>query len=518
MAYRYGDRNQLMLFPPCVDDFVPKDAAVRAYDAMVEALDFKELGIELDSDNVGNPQYDPKAMLKLHLYGTAYGVRSSRKLEREVYYNVSFIWLMGQLKPDHKTIAEFRRKNKKALKKVLEQCARMCIKLGLIEGNTLFVDGSKIRANAAIKNTWTDKRCREALKNVDNRIEEILKECDEADLKEKDMPSLVRMNKELSDSTILKAKVLDILKELKDENSLQLKKQHNTTDPECATMNSNKGTYAGYNAQVVVDEKNALIVSVDAVSDNNDLNQFASQIDQANKILQEPCKTACADSGYSSTEELIKIDKKDITVIVPSQRQASEKDRGEFHKNNFRYDKDNNCYICPEGHKLEFRHPDEEGKIDVYKISDPKTCHECRHFGHCTKSKLGRQINRLWNEEERLKFEARYKLPESQAVYKLRKQKSEHSFGHIKRNLKFDGFLMRGRDGANTEIALAAVCFNMARMITILGIPALIQRLRPLKKFGLIPRIDDSLYEGSHSVTCDKWRLIELCGDLKLQR
>ena len=478
MAYRYGDRDQLMLFPPCVDDFVPKDAAVRAYDAMVEAFDFKELGLELDPDNVGNPQYDPKAMLKLHLYGMAYGVRSSRKLEREVHYNVSFMWLMGQLKPDHKTIAEFRRKNKKALKKVLKQCARMCVKLGLIEGNTLFVDGTKIRANAGIKNTWTEKRCREALKHVDNRIEEILKECDESDLREKDMPSLIKMNKELSDSNALKAKVQDILKELKDENNEQLKKQHNTTDPECATMNSPKGTYAGYNAQVVVDGKNALIVSADVVSDNNDLNQFASQIDQANQTLSNPCKTACADSGYSSTEELIKIDKKDIAVIVPSQRQASEKDRGKFHKNNLLYDKDNNCYICPEGNKLQFYRSDEESKTDVYKISDPKTCRKCRHFRHCTKSKSGRQVSRLWNEESRLKFEARYGQPEAQAIYKLRKQKSEHPFGHIKRNLKFDGFLTRGQDGANAEIALAATCFNMARMITIFGIPALILKLQ----------------------------------------
>ncbi len=478
MAYRYGDRNQLMLFPPCVDDLVPKDAAVRAYDAMVEALDFKELGIELDPNNVGNPEYNPKTMLKLHLYGTSYGVRSSRKLEREVHYNISFIWLMGQLKPDHKTIAEFRRKNKKALKKVLRQCARMRINLGLIEGNTLFVDGSKIRANAAIKNTWTDKRCDEALKNIDNRVEEILKECDEADIREKDMPSFVKMNKELSDSVTLKAKVLDILKELKDENNEQLKKQYNTTDPECAIMNSPKGTYAGYNTQVVVDEKNALIISVDAVSDNNDLNQFASQIDQANQVLGNPCKAACADSGYSSTEELIKIDKQNIDVIVPSRQQSSGKERGKFHKNNFRYDKDSNHYICPKGHKLQFHRSHEEEKVDVYRIGDPNLCRECPRFEHCTKSKSGRQINRLWNEESRLKFEARYRQPQAQAIYKLRKQKSEHPFGHIKRNLKFDSFLTRGRDGANAEMALAAVCFNTARMITILGIPALIQKLQ----------------------------------------
>ena len=179
MAYRYGDRNQLSLFPPSVEDYVPKDAAVRAYDAMVEALDFKELGIEIEPNNVGNPQYDPKAMLKLHIYGIAYGVRSSRKLEREAHYNISFIWLMKQLKPDHKTIAEFRRKNKLALQNVLKQCARMCLKLELVEGNTLFDDGSKIRANASIKNEWTKERCEEALKKADENIDRILKECED---------------------------------------------------------------------------------------------------------------------------------------------------------------------------------------------------------------------------------------------------------------------------------------------------------------------------------------------------
>jgi len=149
MAYRYGDRQQRTLFPQSVDEYIPADAPVRAYDVIVDSFDFDALGIEVNSHKVGCPQYDPIAMLKLLVYGYSYGVRSSRKLERETHYNLSFIWLAGGLKPDHKTIAEFRRKNKSAIKKVLKQCARLCIDLGLIEGNTLFVDGSKIRANAS---------------------------------------------------------------------------------------------------------------------------------------------------------------------------------------------------------------------------------------------------------------------------------------------------------------------------------------------------------------------------------
>ena len=113
-------------------------------------------------------------MLKLLVYEYSYGTRSSRKLERACHHNLSFIWLPSGLKPDHKTIAEFRRKNKEALVKVLKQCAKICIKLNLIEGNTLFVDGTKIRANASIQNTWTKEKAQKALKHIDERISDIL--------------------------------------------------------------------------------------------------------------------------------------------------------------------------------------------------------------------------------------------------------------------------------------------------------------------------------------------------------
>jgi transposase len=471
MAYRYGDRNQLALFPPSVEDYVPKDAAVRAYDALVEALDFRELGISIDPDNVGNPQYDPKAMLKLHIYGMAYGVRSSRKLEREAHYNISFIWLMGQLKPDHKTISEFRRKNKKALQNVLKQCARMCIKLGLIEGNTLFADGSKIRANASIKNKWTKERCEEVLKKTDENIDRILKECEDADLQEEDQPSLIKMQKELSDHRTLKSKINDILKELKDKQETQ----HNTTDPGCAVMNSPKGTYSGYNTQIVVDEKHGLIVTTDVTNENNDCRQFAGQIEQANETLERTCSCACADSGYANTPEVEKIAQQNIKVIVPSKTQVSKKIKP-FAKKNFVYDKEKDCYICPEGNTLTYRYSNNKGDR-TYAL--PKSvCAHCRHFNICTRMRDGKAILRLHDEELKEKFETLYEQPDCQQIYKLRKEKVELPFGHIKRNLMFDSFLLRGRDGAKAEISLAATCFNVARMITLIGITGFIEKLR----------------------------------------
>ena len=283
MAYRYGDRQQKILFPQSIDEYIPDDAPVRAYDAFVDALDLEQLGLAIEPRKVGCPQYAPKVMLKLLVYGYSYGVRSSRKLERETHYNLSFIWLTGGLKPDHKTIAEFRRKNKASLRKVLKQCARLCIDLGLIEGNTLFVDGSKVRANAGINSSWTKQKCLKHLEKIDGRIAEILCECESVDHAERNKASMVQMKKELSDNETLKAKVVEILNKLNTEG----KKSINSTDQDCAKIHGRQGSHAGYNIQSVVDEKHGLIVSSDVVNENNDLHQFADQIEQANETLEK---------------------------------------------------------------------------------------------------------------------------------------------------------------------------------------------------------------------------------------
>jgi len=476
MAYRYGNRHQMELLPKSIEEYVKDDDPVRVYDAFVEALDFNKLKLHLDSHKVGCPEYYPKAMLKLLTYGYSYGFRSSRKLERAIYHNVSFMWLMGGLKPDHKTIAEFRRKNKASIKNVLKACARLCIKLNLIAGNTLFVDGSKIRANASIKNTWTKEKCERALGKIDTRIEAILSECDAVDEYEENQDSLVKVRKELKDKKVLKAKVEEILKELKEEN----KKSINTTDSESTRINSIQGSHAGYSLQGVFDEKYGLIVNEDVVSENNDLNQFAKQINQANEVLERKCDTACADSGYANTDELQKIDKQKIKVVVPSQRQASRKEPKPFHKSNFQYDSEKDCYICPEGHFLTYRRTNKREQNKVYIISEKTICRQCPHWGVCTKSQQGRQITRLINEEVRQKLEAQYEEAESQTIYKLRQQKAELPFGHIKRNLKVDAFLLRGLDGVKAEASLLASCFNIRRMISIIGIRALIEKLKNL--------------------------------------
>lgn len=476
MAYRHGQRRQGLLFPANIEDYVSAQAPVRVYDAVIDALNLASLGFAIDPNKVGCPQYDPRSMLKLLVYGCSYGVRSSRKLERECHNNISFIWLMGDLKPDHKTIAEFRRKNKKALSKVLSEVARLCLRLDLIEGNTLFVDGSKIRANASIANSWSKDRCQRKLKRIDKRIAEILEECETTDQRETACGSFVKVNDELADQRSLKSKVQGILSDIDHQDRPSV----NTTDHDCTKIHSRQGNHAGYNGQSVVDEKYGLIVNSDVVNESNDIHQFSEQIDRANEVLDTPCETACGDAGYSDIDELEKIDKQNIEVVVPSQRQASGKTVQPFDARNFTYDRENDCYICPEGNVLLFKNVERKKKRKVY-LAGKTNCSACEHFGKCTTNRVhGRKVTRLLKEDSRREFERKYMLPENQEIYKLRKQKSELPFGHVKHNLGVSGFLLRGLAGVKAEFSIMTSCFNITRMIGLLGSEKLIKLLQAL--------------------------------------
>ncbi len=472
MAYRDGNRYETRLLPLSIENYIAEDDPVRAYDCFINALNIEELGIEIDKKKVGNSSYNPKAMLKLIVYSYSYGLRSSRKIERALYHNLSFIWLVGGLKPDHKTIAEFRRNNKEAIKKILVQSARMCIKLELIEGNTLFLDGSKMRGNASINQTITIKHLEKNIAKIEERIDEIMKEAEKVDSLEKG--TLIKMKKELKTTEKLKTKLEKVLEEMKDED----KEKANLTDKECINIKGRQGIHAGYNAQVVVDEKHGLIVSSEVVSEANDFNQFTRQIDNANEVLEKECKTACADSGYSNSIVLKEAADKGIEVIVPNIKQAqSEKENKgnneytekQFSKDKFEYNKENDEYICPEGNRLKYVGYSKTNKHYKYQIKNPNTCRECKYYNICTKNKRGRTIDRLEAEETKESIAKLYETERGKEIYRKRKEKIELPFGHIKRNLNGGYFLLRGKKGANAEMSVLCTCFNIVRMITLLG-------------------------------------------------
>lgn len=461
MAYLITDRTQTTFLPPSIEDYISPDDRVRAYDAFVEALDFEELGIPLTPGGNAD-EYYPKTLMKVLVFGYAYGIRSSRKLERACNHNLAFIWLTSALKPDFRTIGRFRRDHREALKKVLKQCVHMCISLELVDGNALFMDGSGIRANADIDNNWDVKRCKMRIHAINERIDKLVNDNADEDISEEKQESIVQLKKELRN----KNKLLSAVKAFAQETG---RKRMNTVDPDCVTIKSRQGIHAGYKAQVVADGKHGLVVTTEAVSHSTDINQLGRQLEQAKEVLNKKPESICADAGYYNPWDITKVDS-DVRVIVPSPK-VMYRERGHkpkpFDKDSFAYDEKNNEYICPEGKKLRFFGTHKKGQR-AYRASW-EDCHKCIHFGVCTKNGESRSIDRMEHEILHQKLAAVYKSPQGQTIYRLRKQIIELIFGHFKHNLGAGQFLLRGRSGTNAELAILSTGFNIARMITILG-------------------------------------------------
>ena len=478
MALKVGNRHQMSLIPKSIEEYVSDVDPVRVYDAFVDSLDLKELGIIVDINKVGTPQYDPRAMLKLLVYAYSYGVRSSRMIERACHHNISFMWITGGLKPDHKTISKFRKENIDAITKSLKSCVRVCIDLNLIEGNILFVDGTKIRANAGIGSHKDKVTLEKRLKHIDEFIEKLLKEIETVDKLEESQSSYVEMSKELAESNKLKEKVELALKNIEESNTTSI----NTTDKDAIKVKGRQGIHAGMNHQVVTDGKYGLIVSSDVVKEANDTRQLAKQINKANEEFDKPCQIAVGDAGYSTAEECEKLVQAGIEVIVPSQKQAShkkEEDKVEknFDKSNFKYDKENDVYICPEGKVLKKNGRDlKNKKIDYRNYVD---CLSCKYYGLCTKSKRGRSIKRRESEETAEIVGTNFETERAKAIYDRRKEVAELPFGYIKRFLDGGYFLLRGLENVNAEASIFCTCFNLRRMMTLLGgVRPMIEKLK----------------------------------------
>ena len=159
MEYIAGsDRQQTHFLPPTVEDYVGLDNPVRFLDAFVEKLDLRAMGFgfpKQDAQGRGRPGYHPGELLKLYLYGYVNQIRASRRLEAECHRNLEVIWLLRQLKPDFKTIADFRKDNAKAFKEVVRQFTQLCRQLDLFGGQLLAIDGTKIKVSNAPDRNWS---------------------------------------------------------------------------------------------------------------------------------------------------------------------------------------------------------------------------------------------------------------------------------------------------------------------------------------------------------------------------
>ncbi len=346
-------------------------------------------------------------------------------------------------------------------------------------GNTLFLDGSKFRANASKEHTLSKESIEKELLKIERHIDQMMAEAQRQDQTEDGMQSLVETKKKIENHQQLADWMKDCLTRMNQENISAI----NRIDPDAVISQSHQGSRAMHNVQCVTDDKNGLIVHAESVSKPNDNGELVPQIQQAVNNIGHSPKVVCADAGYFNPAKTKDIDD-NIMVIMPSPQQAHEEagtnktPPGPFDKSHFQYNKEQDIYMCPEGKTLKYKGVDSTKPHRHIYRADASTCNQCPQHGVCTSGHCGRKVTRSDYDEIIRQQEIVYASSGGQAIYRRRKQRAEHPFGHLKRNFRAGQFLLRGREKVNAEISVLATCFNIKRLITIFGFAQLMTRFR----------------------------------------
>lgn len=303
-------REQTRLLPYSVEEMVEETNPVRVIHAYVDSLPMETLGFErAEPAQTGRPAYDPRDLLKLYIYGYLNRIRSSRKLMTECRRNVELFYLLNMLRPDFRTIADFRKRNRKALKEVFRDFVKACAELKLLGKETVAIDGTKIRASNSKKKSYTpeilEKKI-EYLEEQERGIEEYLEKMDKADQEEKRAPVMdIRpedMPQKLEQIRERVEKYKGYQKRMKETGETQILE----TDPECRTIHTKEGQLPAYNIQTAVDDRHHLIVSFETTNANTDQGLLDQMAEQTKEEMGVETIEALADKGYESRQDIEK--------------------------------------------------------------------------------------------------------------------------------------------------------------------------------------------------------------------
>jgi transposase len=476
-------REQLSMFS--LDCLIAADNPVRVIDLFVDQLQLQDLGFtKVKAKSEGRPPYEAKDLLKLYYYGYLNRIRSSRRLEAECIRNIEVWWLMHQLTPAYHTIADFRKDNSKAFK----QAFKMFI--GFLKGEDMFgseliaVDGTKLRAQNNKKNTFNEQKLVKSLAYIENKAEEYIKELDNCDaLEDKEAAELKKkdVSKKLDELDERKKNY----KELQEKLKASGQKQISLVDEESRSLPIKDGiTDVCYNVQAVGDSKHSLIVAFDTVN-TTDQGQLSVMADKAMEALGVQEITALADKGYHVGKDLKECKDKQITTIVAYPERNNRNIDPGYYTDKFIYNEQQDNYSCPAGAVLTTTgnsyEKKKKGRASYFvKKYETESCFTCPFKALCTKGK-NRIIER--SEWQDIVDENNGRVDANPVTYKKRQQINEHPFGTLKRSWGYTYTLLKGMVKVDGEMAIIFTMYNLRRVMSILGVKALIERLRQ-RKFG----------------------------------
>ena len=474
MPVREYDQNKNYLFPPCLNDWITEDHCARVFSEIVDHIDLSGL-CEIKPD--GSPRFDPRMMAKVLLWGYAWGVRASRKIEEHLHSDVVFMWLAGRQTPDFRTICDFRRTNRDALERIFAEVVVMARALGMAQLGLVALDGTKIRASAGLNSFKRVKHWREALVEAHQKVAEILAEAEKLDQTEEGklghQRSVVALPDELATVERRVAKITALLEYL--PKDIDEETRVSSTDPDARFMHTSIGSMPAFTAELAV-TADQIIVGSRLTSEPVDNNQLQPGLEQVERICGEKPTRVVADHGFYGGENLKWLETRKIEGYIP---ECSEKNIGKdlrahpefYDKSKFQYDGAQDCYTCPAGEKLKpVAKLTQDGKYshresDVYR-TEPGTCLKCPLKSKCTntKQRAGRSVSRGEYDAELTRMRARLGTKEGRATYGKRKVIVEPTIGQLKVVGGMRQFLLRGTTKAWIEFLWSCTAHSVLKI------------------------------------------------------
>jgi transposase len=459
------DRSQTLLLPESLDDYVGPDNPVRFIKAFVDGLDLAVAGFAgVDAKRIGRPGYAPADLLKLYMYGYLNRVRSSRRLETETHRNVEVIWLLRQLKPDFKTIADFRRDNRNAFRPVFRQFVLLCKELDLLGRELLAVDGTRIKAVNNKDRNFTRASLTEFIRLADAKLDDYLQRLDASDAVEQRMGGsrVKNLAEKIAAVRERRERCGQMLAELDrtGENQISL------TDPDSRAMAAHTRVAVGYSVQVAVDTKHKLIVEQRVTNQVVDMGLLTETAEPAKQILGVDTIDVVADRGYFKTEDIEACEKTGMVPYVPRPQRGPSVKAGLFRKDEFQYDAETDSMVCPAGQHLQPYTSSLLRGLKKVNYANRAVCRDCPLRPRCTGNQF-RSVSRLENEAVLDRMAAR--LARRPGILNQRREAVEHPFGTIKQWMYQGAFLMRGLEKVRAEFSLTALAYNMRWVLNLVA-------------------------------------------------
>ncbi len=460
-------RQQSTLFPERLDDYVSADNPVRIIDAYVDQLDMAALGFTYaQTKTTGRKPYHPGDLLKLYLYGYLNQLRSTRRLEKECHRNLEVVWLLKRLAPDFKTLANFRQQNSHAIRQACRAFIRFCREADLLDGRIVAIDGSKFKAAASMDKTYKSEQLSKLQRHLEYRIDDYLKQLKASE----------------QDDTQNRGDIQKALKQLQNrQRALNAGAQTMAdtgakhcceTEPEARRMRSGRdGIVVGYNVQTAVETNTGLIVHYDITDQGSDNRQLEPMAKAVKTELKAKALEILADAGYSNGEQLAACEESDITPNVPTNRSSNPK-KDHYQKSDFRYDAEKNQYACPAGQILTQKTKNTAKKLYQYTRVG---CDTCPQQSRCTSAKQ-RWISRHFYEDALERSQKR--IDDDPGLMKTRAATVERPFGHIKQMMGLRRFSCWGKNGADAEMGLSVLAYNLTRLMNHIGAERLLGLLQ----------------------------------------